>query len=76
MHKATALSNPYSRPHPVFPVPLNPKPGPCGVACIPQLLLIAKADDLKADAALAKAYRASSAAQKGKLVFVTVNVVG
>jgi protein disulfide-isomerase A1 len=41
-----------------------------------QLLLIAKADDLKKDAAVFKAYRAAALANKGKLVFVVVDLGG
>jgi hypothetical protein len=40
-----------------------------------QLLLVAKEADLKASAKLMKAYRAAALANKGKLVFVTVNAV-
>jgi protein disulfide-isomerase A1 len=41
-----------------------------------QLLLVAKEADLKASAKLMKAYRAAALANKGKLVFVTVNADG
>lgn len=42
-----------------------------------QLLLVASAKDLKADAKLFKAYReVATGAHKGKLVFVTVDVDG
>jgi hypothetical protein len=40
-----------------------------------QLLLVAKADELKAGTKLMKGYRAAALANKGKLVFVTVNAV-
>jgi hypothetical protein len=41
-----------------------------------QLLLLAKAKDLKSDAKLFKAYREVAVANKGKLVFVTVDMDG
>jgi protein disulfide-isomerase A1 len=41
-----------------------------------QLLLLAKATDLKSDAKLFKAYRETALANKGKLVFVTVDMDG
>jgi len=41
-----------------------------------QLLLVAKADDIKPTTKLMKAYKAAAIANKGKLVFVTVNVDG
>eukprot|EP00775_Hariotina_reticulata_P003132 gene3132-3410_t len=41
-----------------------------------QLLLVAKAKDLKADAKLFKAFREVAASKKGKLVFVTVDADG
>lgn len=40
-----------------------------------QLLLVAKGDDLKASTKLMKGYKAAALANKGKLVFVTVNAV-
>lgn len=40
-----------------------------------QLLLVSKADDIKPTTKLMKAYKAAAIANKGKLVFVTVNVV-
>lgn len=40
-----------------------------------QLLLLAKADDLKPSSKLMKGYKAGALANKGKLVFVTVNAV-
>jgi hypothetical protein len=36
---------------------------------------VAKADELKAGTKLMKGYRAAAVANKGKLVFVTVNAV-
>ena len=41
-----------------------------------QMLLLAKADDLKKDAAIFKAFRAVAGEQRGKLVFVTVDLDG
>jgi len=41
-----------------------------------QLLLVAKADDLKATGKLIKAYKSAAVANKGKLVFVTVDADG
>jgi len=41
-----------------------------------QLLLLAKAKDLKSDAKLFNAYREAAVANKGKLVFVTVDMDG
>jgi hypothetical protein len=40
-----------------------------------QLLLVAKGDDLKASTKLMKGFKAAALANKGKLVFVTVNAV-
>lgn len=41
-----------------------------------QLLLVAKADDLKATSKVFKAFKAAATAQKGKLVFVSVDMDG
>jgi protein disulfide-isomerase A1 len=41
-----------------------------------QLLLVAKGDDLKASTKLMKGYKTAALANKGKLVFVTVNADG
>lgn len=48
----------------------------CFVSCsVLQLLLVAKADDLKASTKLMKGYKNAALANKGKLVFVTVDAV-
>ena len=46
------------------------------VCCETQLLLIAKASDLEAKAKLFQAYRSAALENKGKVVFVTVNLDG
>jgi hypothetical protein len=48
----------------------------CVALLDPQLLLVAKAKDLKSDAKLFKAFREVAVSNKGKMVFVTVDADG